>query len=152
MLKAVIVMLIGTIIVSIGNGLLSKGLRALQKLDWTGPFWSTGLQYIGTAARDPIIVLGVICHATFFALLLVAFSLGDLSLVLPVTSLTYVFAAIIGKVYLNEDVNTLRWIGSIIIVAGVFVVLIGEGGKGVKQNNNTKDEVESALYLNQQNS
>ena len=152
MLKAVIVMFIGTIIVSIGNGLLSKGLRALQESDWTGPFWSTGLQYIGTAARDPIIVLGVICHATFFAMLLVAFSLGDLSLVLPVTSLTYVFAAIIGKVYLNEDVNTLRWIGSIIIVVGVFVVLIGEGGKGVKQDNNTKGEVESALYLNQQNS
>ncbi len=152
MFKAIIVMFIGTIIVSIGNGLLSKGLRALQELDWSGPFWSTGLHYIGTAARDPIIVVGVVCHATFFALLLVAFSLGDLSLVLPITSFAYLFAAIIGKIYLNEDVNALRWIGSIIIVAGVFVVLVGEGRKEVRQDNNTKDKVKSALYVGHQNS
>ncbi len=152
MFKAIIVMFIGTIIVSIGNGLLSKGLRALQELEWSGPFWSTGFHYIGTAARDPIIIIGVICHATFFALLLVAFSLGDLSLVLPITSLTYLFAAIIGRVYLNEDVNTLRWIGSIIIVVGVFVVLVGEGSKEARQDNNTRNKVESALHLGRQNS
>jgi drug/metabolite transporter (DMT)-like permease len=149
MLKAVIVMFIGTVIVSVGDGLLSKGLRALQELERSGPFWSTCLQYIGLAARDPIIVIGVICHAAFFALLLVAFSLGDLSLVLPITSLTYVFAAIIAKMYLNEDVNALRWIGSIIIVLGVFVVLLGEGGKGPSHENNNK--VKTALHLGRQN-
>jgi len=152
MFKAVIVMFIGTVIVSIGNGLLSKGLRALQELDWSGPFWSTGLHYIGTATRDPIIVVGVICHATFFALLLVAFSLGDLSLVLPITSLTYLFAVIIGKIYLHEDVNVLRWIGAIIIVAGVFVVLVGEGAKEMRRDDTSKDKVESALYAGHRNS
>lgn len=152
MFKAILVMFVGTIIVSIGNGLLSKGLRALQEMEWSGPFWSTCFNYIATAAKDPIIIVGVVCHATFFALLLVAFSMGDLSLVLPITSLTYVFAAIIGKLYLNEEVNILRWIGCIIIVVGVSVVLMGEGGSEAKQKIGSKDEINLPLYSSHQDS
>ena len=127
MFKAALIMFIGTIIVAFGDGFLSKGLREIAKIELTGTFFSNCLEYIGFAIKNPIILLGVLCHATFFFLLLISFSLGDLSYVLPINALTYIFAAIIAKVYLHEDVNLLRWIGTIIIVIGVFVVLLGQG-------------------------
>jgi drug/metabolite transporter (DMT)-like permease len=127
MWKGVITIFIGTMIISIGNGLLSKGLRELQRLDWEGSLWSVGLNYFLAAVNSPAIVFGVICHALFFGSLLMALSWGDLSLILPITAFTYVFGALIAQYYLNEDVDSLRWIGSIIIMIGVFIVLIGQG-------------------------
>jgi drug/metabolite transporter (DMT)-like permease len=127
MWKGVIAMFIGTIIASVGDALLSKGLRGLQRLDWSAPFWTSCIHYIRTAINDPNIVLGVACHATFFGMLLLSFSWGDLSLVLPISAFTYVFAAIIAKVYLKEDVDVFRWVGTIIIVIGIFIVLLGHG-------------------------
>jgi drug/metabolite transporter (DMT)-like permease len=126
MWKAVGVMFVATIIVSMGNGLLSKGMRELDDLQWSGPFWSVLLECITSAIHNPKIILGVACHATFFGLMLLAFSWGDLSLVLPVSAFTFVFGAVIAQFYLNEHVNALRWIGALIIMIGVMTVLAGE--------------------------
>ena len=128
MWKAIIVMFLGTIIASIGDGLLSKGLRDLQQMEWSGGFWSVSIRYIAAAVHKPSILLGVVCHALFFATILVAFSWGDLSLVLPITAFTYVFAPLIAQFYLRENVNIMRWMGACIIVIGVITVLLGEKG------------------------
>lgn len=128
MWKAVVAMFIGTMIASIGDGLLSKGVRGLSQLDMEGPLWTNIFGYGMAAIKNPHLVLGLLCHITFFASLILAFSWGDLSLVLPITAFTYVFAAFIAKIFLHEDVNHLRWIGSIIIVIGVSIVLLGGTG------------------------
>ena len=126
MWKAVGVMFAATIIVSMGNGLLSKGMRELNDLQWSGPFWSVLFDYIASAIHKPKIILGVACHATFFALMLLSFSWGDLSLVLPVSAFTFIFSAVIAQFYLKEHVNALRWIGALIIMIGVMTALAGE--------------------------
>ena len=134
MWKAVITMFIATIFISIGDGLLSKGLRELDKMEWKGSFLQNTIGRISTAVKNPIIFLGVVCHATFFFMLLVAFSLADVSIVFPVSAFSYVFVALIAKFYLQEDVNYLRWVGSLIITGGVFIVLMGEGKKPEEKN------------------
>jgi len=126
MWKAVLVMFVATVFVSIGDGLLSKGLRELHKMQFSGTLWSSSISYLGAAVQKPTIVIGVFCHASFFALMLLAFSWGDLSLVLPISAFTYVFGALMAHFYLKEDVNALRWIGAVIILVGVFTVLMGE--------------------------
>lgn len=128
MWKAVIVMFFGTVVASIGDGLLSKGLRELQQMEWSGSFWPVCIQYVSAAIHKPSILLGIACQAIFFGVLLVAFSWADLSLVLPITAFTYVFAPLIAQFYLREQVNTLRWVGAIVIVLGVAAVLLGERG------------------------
>lgn len=129
MWKAVGVMFVATIIVSMGNGLLSKGMRELSDLQWTGTFWSGLSSVVVAAIHKPTVLVGVACHATFFGLMLLAFSWGDLSLVLPISAFTFVFGVIIARFYLNEDVGALRWIGSLIIMIGVITVLAGEYGQ-----------------------
>jgi drug/metabolite transporter (DMT)-like permease len=125
MWKAVLAMFIGTMIASIGDGLLSRGVQGLNQLDMPGPIWTNLFGYGKAAFKSPYIILGLLCHISFFASLLVAFSWADLSLVLPITAFTYVFAAFIAKIFLHEDVNYLRWIGTVIIVIGVSIVLLG---------------------------
>ena len=47
----------------------------------------------------------------------------ELSKVVPLYSLSYVLIALIGQVFLDEDVTLQRWAGIVAIVAGVVVLL-----------------------------
>jgi len=64
------------------------------------------------------IVLLILWLLTRMALL----SWADLSFVLPLTSLGYVLAAVLGKVFLHEAVTPGHWIGTILIFAGTLLV------------------------------
>ena len=46
----------------------------------------------------------------------------DISFVQPILALTYVVTPILAIVLLGEQVPAMRWIGIVIIIAGVFVV------------------------------
>jgi len=64
-------------------------------------------------------------HAMLAVSLLVRmalFSLADLSFVLPVTAIGYVFAVFLGKVFLHETVTEQRWLGTLLIFAGAVLV------------------------------
>jgi drug/metabolite transporter (DMT)-like permease len=54
-----------------------------------------------------------------------ALSWADLTYVLPATSLGYVLLTLIAKFYLHETVTTSRWIGVLLISAGVGFVTQG---------------------------
>jgi uncharacterized membrane protein len=47
----------------------------------------------------------------------------ELSKVVPLYSLSYVLIALIGQVFLGEQVTVQRWIGILMIVTGVVVLL-----------------------------
>jgi uncharacterized membrane protein len=47
----------------------------------------------------------------------------ELSKVVPLYSLSYVFIALIGQVFLDERVTVQRWIGIVTIITGVVVLL-----------------------------
>jgi len=51
----------------------------------------------------------------------------ELSKVVPLYSLSYVLVALIGQVFLDEHVTLRRWIGILLIVAGVVVLLRSRG-------------------------
>ena len=46
----------------------------------------------------------------------------DISFVQPILALTYVVTPILAIIFLNETVPTMRWVGILIIILGVFVV------------------------------
>jgi uncharacterized membrane protein len=49
-------------------------------------------------------------------------SWADLSFVLPVTAIGYALSALAGKLFLNEIVTPVRWVGIGLIVAGAALV------------------------------
>jgi uncharacterized membrane protein len=58
---------------------------------------------------------------------------ADLSYVLPVTSIAYVFSAVLGKVFFGEQITWQRWLGTVFIVVGIIFV-------GLTAANTTKQE------------
>jgi drug/metabolite transporter (DMT)-like permease len=62
----------------------------------------------------------------FFALLGML-SLENVSLVIPVTALSYAFGALGGRFFLGERVTRQRWAGVLLVCVGVTLVFIGKG-------------------------
>ena len=52
-------------------------------------------------------------------------SWADLSYVLPVTAIGYVLVALVGRLFLAEQISIKRWAGIGLIVAGVALVSLG---------------------------
>ena len=68
---------------------------------------------------------GVGMMAIGFFSLLAVLSFENVSFVVPVTALSYVVGALGGRFFLGERVNLQRWIGILLVCAGVTLVLIG---------------------------
>ena len=66
--------------------------------------------------------------AAYFGLYMYALKSADLSFVLPLTAISYLLGAALARFYLHETVTPTRWIGALIITAGVVVVGLGESG------------------------
>lgn len=98
-----------------GNSFLTKGMHDL------GDIGNSPLALIG-ALFHPLVAIGValliIWTLTHMALL----SWADLSYVMPVTALSYVVTAFAARIFLGENVSAARWIGIVLVTAGVALV------------------------------
>jgi len=99
-----------------GNFFLSLGMRDVGRLVVLSP-----LPYL-MALLNPWVAFGCTLLAGWIALHLVLLSRADLSYVLPVTAISYVFTALMGDVFLREAVSASRWLGVALITAGVMAV------------------------------
>jgi uncharacterized membrane protein len=97
-----------------GNTLLSAGLRDVGKMASVGEY----LQALLTPEAVSGVALVTLAMLSQMALM----SWADLTYVLPVTAFAYVLTAVTGKVFLNEAVPVLHWIGVVLITAGVALV------------------------------
>jgi drug/metabolite transporter (DMT)-like permease len=78
-----------------------------------------------SALRTPWISGGILLLLVFFASYLTALSWADLTFVLPATSLAYVGLALLSKFWLHEQISAARWLGVVLITAGVGFVTQG---------------------------
>jgi drug/metabolite transporter (DMT)-like permease len=78
-----------------------------------------------SALRTPWVFVGVLLLLGFFASYLTALSWADLTFVLPATSLAYVGIAFLSKFWLHEQISVARWLGIVLITAGVGFVTQG---------------------------
>ena len=99
-----------------GNYFLSRGMQAGADLVSLSP-----LDYI-RALGQSWVPLGVALLIAWLISQLSLLSWADLSYVLPFTAISYVFAALLGAVLLNEHVSASRWAGVLLIFAGVAMV------------------------------
>jgi uncharacterized membrane protein len=108
-----------TLCASIGDSLLSRGMKQV------GGVSLNHLSDVILAVQNPSVALGILLLLGFFASYMTALSWADLTYVLPATSLGYVLLTLIAKFYLHEAVTTSRWIGVLLISAGVGFVTQG---------------------------
>src|SRR5438128_8881003 len=77
------------------------------------------------AVLNPSVALGILFLLGFFVAYLTALSWADLTYVLPASSLGYVLLALIAKYFLHEQITLWRWLGILLISAGVGFVTQG---------------------------
>jgi uncharacterized membrane protein len=97
-----------------GNLFLDKGVRAGGVADLKLPF---GLE-LNLVWLIPGVGLLILWMLTRMALL----GWADLTYVLPVTALGYVFSIALAAIFLDERVGGKRWLGTILIVLGTALV------------------------------
>jgi len=119
-LNVILVILLATLSVSMGETLLRAGMKAV------GEGNHGALGFVLAAVSNWHVLVGVALMAIYFGLYSFALSQADISFVLPFTGLSYLFVAVFARIFLHEPVSPTRWIGAGIIVLGVIVV--GKGG------------------------
>lgn len=113
-------MILATISAAVGETFLSYGMKLNGHVDVSERHqW---VHLVLSVISNKYISAGVILLCIYFFLYLIALSWADLSFVLPLTAMSYVFAALLAKFYLREDVSFLRWAGTIVIILGVTLV------------------------------
>ena len=68
------------------------------------------------------LILGVFLNAIYFGLFLTLLSRAELSFILPLTAVGYLMSGSFAQYFLLENVSPLRWVGTLLIVAGVFLI------------------------------
>ena len=121
-MRTIVVLVLASLSGAIAETLFACGMRAFGEMDWTNP--SRWLDLLLVVARNRYILVGVVFAAGFFFLYLAALSWADLSYAMPVTALSLVFAAILARLFLGEQVSWYRWAGTGLIVAGMALVVM----------------------------
>ncbi|HUI45939.1 MAG TPA: EamA family transporter [Nitrospirota bacterium] len=128
-MKTYIVVLIAAFSAAVGESLLSFGMRRYGSLNLAEP--SQWLVLVSSVILNRYVFLGVVFLGIFFFLYLAALSWADLSFILPLTAVSYLFAALLAKFFLKEEVSWYRWIGTIVIVIGIAMVAFGGKSRSV---------------------
>ena len=104
---------------AIGDSLLSRGMKTF------GAVPPQHITRIFSAILNPWVFLGIFFLLAFMASYLTALSWADLTYVLPATAFGYVFIVLIAKFLLHEQISPMRWLGVILISAGVAFAATG---------------------------
>src|SRR5207237_4108960 len=67
-------------------------------------------------------LLGVFFEAIYFGFLLYMLSQKDVSIVWPLTALGFVITSLPARIFLNEEISSVRWAGLLLIVLGAGLV------------------------------
>jgi drug/metabolite transporter (DMT)-like permease len=108
-----------TVFAAAGDSMLSHGMKQ------AGNISIHHLQSVFHSILNPWVAIGILLLLAFFASYMNALSWADLTYVLPATSLGYVLLALVAKFALHEQVSPLRWMGIVLISAGVGFVAGG---------------------------
>lgn len=120
--RTVVLILIAVVGATIGDVLLSIGMRRVGELAQTD--LRSLLAYFWRAFTSPYVMGGIGGLAIYFFTWLVVLSEADLSLALPMTALTFVLGAILARWWIGETVSMTRWFGTAVITVGVLIVAL----------------------------
>jgi drug/metabolite transporter (DMT)-like permease len=112
--SAILLIILCTIFTSLGQLFLKFGANRLV------------LSIPGILA-DWQLLLGCFFYAIGAIIMILALRKGDLSLIYPFVSLSFIWVALLSLIFLGESIMILQWLGIAIIISGVS--LVGWGAK-----------------------
>ena len=118
--KTYVLLFLLVVLGSVGNTILSKGMRDAGELDISHFTLLTAaavrILTSGTIWLGIAMMLGfMICH-------MLVLSWADYSFVMPFSAIAYALVPLLAYLFLHEQVSTARWIGIVLIVLGVVLI------------------------------
>lgn len=107
---------------SFGDVSLTRGMKQVGEISTLRV--KSLLRIAVKVLRSPFILIGIALEITAFLTFLTALSRSDLSYILPLTAASDVVATLAAKYFLNETVSRTRWIGIVIVTAGVVIISV----------------------------
>jgi multidrug transporter EmrE-like cation transporter len=121
-----LVFILYLLVIGAGTGgelCVSRAMKAVGEVKDFSPVAVVAV--IIRALRVPWMWVGLSLMGTAFFSLLAVLSRQNVSVVVPVTALSYGVGAVGGKFFLGEQVTPRRWVGVLLVCIGVAVVIIG---------------------------
>jgi drug/metabolite transporter (DMT)-like permease len=103
-----------------GEILISIGMKVTGEPESFRPL--ALFRFLLKAIRSGWFWLGIPMMALSFYTLLILLSWNPISLVIPISSMSYVVGALGAKYILKEDVSLYRWAGVLLVCVGVLIV------------------------------
>ena len=113
-------MLIALVFEAIGVVFLSAGLKQIGEPKTINAAEIASLIIRGATNKN--ILLGVFFEAIFFGFLLYMLSQKDVSIVWPLTALGFIITSLAARIFLKEEISSVRWAGICLIVLGAGLV------------------------------
>ena len=82
------------------------------------------LSVLAHSIRSPLVLLGLFLYGVGAAAWILVLSRVDLSFAYPFLALNFILITISSRILLSETVPLLRWLGVLIICAGILVVAV----------------------------
>jgi drug/metabolite transporter (DMT)-like permease len=121
LVKIFLVLAVALVVEAIGLVCLRKGMMQVGEISSFNikALFAIFLQVV----TNKMVVLGVFFSAIYFCLFLTLLSWGELSFILPLTAVGYLVSGSFARYFLMEQVSPLRWVGTLLIVVGVFLIM-----------------------------
>jgi len=98
-----------------GSGpiLIKKGMDLIKKIE------------IKKIITNWYLYLGIFLYGVSYLMTIPALKNGDLSILYPIISLSYIWVCLLSMKYLKERMNIHKWIGIVLIILGVTFIGLG---------------------------
>jgi drug/metabolite transporter (DMT)-like permease len=80
---------------------------------------ATWLPLVSVLATDAPLILGFAAHSMYALLLILALRDGELSMLFPIISLSYVWVSLLSMYFFHEPMNVWKALGILLVIGGV---------------------------------
>ncbi len=91
--------------------------------------WTDALHFVATVIPSPFLWLGLICVLTIFVSWSTVLSKIDLSVAVPVASVSYITIPLVSVIFLKEHISLMQWGGIGFILLGIILVSLSSKTK-----------------------
>jgi drug/metabolite transporter (DMT)-like permease len=120
MLKIIMLSTFTTLLITSGQVLWKLGLSRI------GGFYLSEYSLLGNLFRilmNPFVIAGFVVYIIATGFFMFLLSKYDISLVIPISSVSFVFSLIAGAYIFHEQISLMRISGVFVIIAGILMVL-----------------------------
>ena len=120
MFKVVAVLGLAIVTGALGDILMSKGMKAMGEVTFKG--LKDIVPAIKNIVTNKFVLAGVGSMTIYFGSYVAALAWVDVSVVVPLTALSYVITTTYSRVFMHEGVTLTRWGGVGIVTIGAVMV------------------------------